>query len=128
MSFPVCRGKSSCYCLRHGAESCSSRAREPFELRSLMNFTGHKYMYHVTLGSNVTNYIPLWNENLAHVNRCNFHFLPPPPFPAHAHHKEKYGWLVRLVITMTSTTSSHTHKACNKHIHAHSDSTIEHKT
>ena len=27
---------------------------------------------HVTLGSNVTNYIPLWNENLAHVTRRIF--------------------------------------------------------
>ena len=35
----------------------------------------------VTLGSNVTNYIPLWNENLAHVTRRIFPSLPPPPFP-----------------------------------------------
>ena len=27
---------------------------------------------HVTLGSNITNYIPLWNENLAHVTRRIF--------------------------------------------------------
>ena len=36
---------------------------------------------HVTLGSNVTNYIPLWNENLAHVTRRIFPSLPPPPSP-----------------------------------------------
>ena len=33
----------------------------------------------MTLGSNVTNYIPLWYENLAHVTRRIFPSLPPPP-------------------------------------------------
>ena len=57
----------------------------------------YQHSCHVTLGSNVTNYIPLWNENLAHVTRRIFPSLPPPPFPAHAHHEEKYGWLARLL-------------------------------
>ena len=61
----------------------------------------YQHSCHVTLGSNVTNYIPFWNENLAHVTRRIFPSLPPPPFPrllspAHAHHEEKYGWLARL--------------------------------
>ena len=41
----------------------------------------YQHSCHVTLGSNVTNYIPLWNENLAHVTRRIFPSLPPPPFP-----------------------------------------------
>ena len=56
----------------------------------------YQHACHVTLGSNVTNYIPLWNENLVHVTRRLFPSFPPPPFPAHAHHEEKYGWLARL--------------------------------
>ena len=40
----------------------------------------YQHACHVTLGSNVTNYIPLWNENLAHVTRRIFPSLPPPPF------------------------------------------------
>ena len=40
----------------------------------------YQHSCHVTLGSNVTNYIPLWNENLAHVTRRIFPSLPPPPF------------------------------------------------
>ena len=56
----------------------------------------YQHSCHVTLGSNVTNYIPLWNENLAHVTRRIFPSLPRPLSPAHAHHEEKYGWLARL--------------------------------
>ena len=56
----------------------------------------YQHSCHVTLGGNVTNYIPLWNENLAHVTRRIFPSLPRPLSPAHAHHEEKYGWLVRL--------------------------------
>ena len=41
----------------------------------------YQHSCHVTLGSDVTNYIPLWNENLAHVTRRIFPSLPPPPFP-----------------------------------------------
>ena len=41
----------------------------------------YQHSCHVILGSNVTNYIPLWNENLAHVTRRIFPSLPPPPFP-----------------------------------------------
>ena len=61
----------------------------------------YQHACHVTLGSNVTNYIPLWNENLAHVTRRIFPSLPRPLSPAHAHHEEKYGWLARLVGTLT---------------------------
>ena len=39
----------------------------------------YQHSCHVTLGSNVTNYIPLWNENLAHVTRRIF--PSPAPFP-----------------------------------------------
>ena len=39
----------------------------------------YQHACHVTLGINVTNYIPLWNENLAHVTRRIFPSLPPPP-------------------------------------------------
>ena len=41
----------------------------------------YQHACHVTSGSNVTYYIPLWNENLAHVTRRIFPSLPPPPFP-----------------------------------------------
>ena len=41
----------------------------------------YQHSCHVTLGSNVTNYIPLWNENLAHVTRRIVPSLPLPPFP-----------------------------------------------
>ena len=41
----------------------------------------YQHSCHVTLGGNVTNYVPLWNENLAHVTRRIFPSLPPPPFP-----------------------------------------------
>ena len=43
----------------------------------------YQHACHVTLGSNVANYIPLWNENLADVTRHNLCFLPFPlsPFP-----------------------------------------------
>ena len=43
---------------------------------------------HVTLGSNVINYIPLWNKNLAHLTRRIFPSFPLPLFPAHVNHKE----------------------------------------
>ena len=33
---------------------------------------------HVTLGSNVTNYIPLWNKSLAHLTSRIFPSFPPP--------------------------------------------------
>ena len=46
---------------------------------------------HVTLGSNVTNYIPLWNENLAYFTRrtCIFPSLSHPPFPRACAPREK---------------------------------------
>ena len=32
----------------------------------------YQHSCHVTLGGNVTNYIPLWNENLAHVTQGGY--------------------------------------------------------
>ena len=52
---------------------------------------------HVTLGSNVTNYIALWTKSLAHLTRRIFPSFLPPLSPAHVNHKEKYGWLAKLV-------------------------------
>ena len=40
----------------------------------------YQHACHVTLGSNVTNYIPLWNENLARY-QTYFSFPSPAPFP-----------------------------------------------
>ena len=63
----------------------------------------YQHACHVTLGSNITNYIPLWNENLAHVYQTYFSFPSPAPLPNAHPHEEKYGWLARLVFALMAT-------------------------